>query len=547
MNAIENTIKKILQTGLKKAFDLEKDPHIETPKDKTHGDYATNLAMSLAKELRMAPLNIAKAIVEHCPKHEDIKAIEVKPPGFINIFIKDDSLFDLIEAILSQGQTYGTSAIGQNQNINIEFVSVNPTGDIHVGHARGAAAGENMTNIMKKAGYNVTKEYYVNDGGNQITNLALSLQARYEQLFDRDTPMPKDGYHGAEIIRLAETIKENYNDQFLDRDDALDRFEDIGVQELLKTIKTDLDRFGVTFDIYFSEKTLYEKDKITDTIKELKDQGFTYEKDGAIWLKTSAYGDEKDRVIIKSDGTYTYVLPDIAYHNDKLSRGYDKLIDILGGDHHGYVPRLKAAIEMLTGQKDKVEVDILQMVKVLQDGKEIKMSKRSGKAITLRDLIDAVGKDAIRYFFARHSLNTHMDLDLDLALKKTNENPVYYAQYAHARIMSLFKKAQESDGLTPQKNLDNYNALKGEEIKTLLKTLSEYPSVIKEAAQTRQFHKLTQYIHTLSANLHSFYAHIPILQNDKPTIQQYLNLLEATRLVLKDGLNLIGVSAPNQM
>ncbi len=545
MDTIEQTIKEAIKTGLKAAFELEKEPHLEKPKDKAHGDYATNLAMTLAKELRQSPFKIAEAIIAKMPKEKPITHVEIKGPGFINLFVDDSALFDVVDTILSQGKTYGKSDVGQNQNINIEFVSVNPTGDIHVGHARGAAAGDNMTNIMKKAGFNVTKEYYVNDGGNQITNLALSLQARYEQLFGKERSLPKDGYHGEEIKQLAEEIKDNYNDAFLARKDALDRFEEIGVRELLKKIKADLKQFGVEFDIYFSEKTLYEKDKIKATIQELTDLGYVYKAEGAVWLKTSDFGDEKDRVIIKRDGTYTYILPDIAYHNDKISRGYDKLIDILGGDHHGYVPRLKAAIEMLTGEKDKVEVDILQMVKVLQDGQEVKMSKRSGKAITLRDLIDAVGKDAIRYFFARHSLNTHMDLDLDLALKKTNENPVYYAQYAHARIVSLFEKAKEK-GLEPYSDAD-YTQLKGEEIKSLIKTLSAYPSVIKEAALKRLPHKLTQYIHTLSADLHSFYAHVPILTNKDATIKAYLNLLEATKIVLSDALNLIGVSAPNRM
>lgn len=546
MTNLETKITALLQDALKKAYDLDRPIHIETPKDKENGDFSTNLAMTLARDLRKNPLEIGETIVAHIEKPDFITKIDVKRPGFINFHIAQSALHDLIPTILTMQEAYGSSDMGKNRHYNIEFVSVNPTGDIHVGHARGAAAGEAMSRILKKAGFAVTKEYYVNDGGNQIHNLVLSIQARYYQHFNKEATLPEDGYHGKEITNLARTIAEEHGNRFL-KEDGYAYFRKTGVERLLDGIKQDLANLGVTFDIYFSEASLYEENKVEETVKTLIDQGFTYEKDGALWLKTSDYGDEKDRVIVKSDGNYTYLTPDIAYHRVKLSRGYDKLIDILGGDHHGYIDRLKAAIAMLTGEADKVEIDILQMVKVIQDGQEVKMSKRSGKAITLRDLIDEAGKDAIRYFFARHSLNTHMDLDLDLAIRKSTENPVFYAQYAHARIVTLLKKAQRERDLKPDPAIKDYSALEDEHVKTLLGTLNTYPAVIEEAASKRLVHRVTHYIHTLASHLHAYYSHVPIIVEDDQVTVQALNVLKATKIVLKDALELIGVDAPDSM
>ncbi len=543
---IEQRIINALKEALTKAYGLEKPIHIEKPKDTAHGDLSSNIAMMCARDLKQNPFDIATHIKAHMPNIEGVRAVDIKRPGFINFFIDTETLKQVITEILKKGRDYGALTLAQDTHINIEFVSVNPTGDIHVGHARGAAAGDAMSRILKKAGYKVTKEYYVNDGGNQIHNLALSIQARYEQLFDQDTPLPEDGYHGKEITALAKAIKETHQDRFI-KEDGYEFFKSHGVKTMLDGIKSDLANFDVSFDIFFSEKSLYESNAVEKTIDVLKAKGYTYEKDGALWLKTSDFGDEKDRVIIKSDGTNTYLTPDIAYHHDKINRGYDLLVDILGGDHHGYINRLKAAIQMLTGESNKLEIDILQMVKVLQDGEEVKMSKRSGKAITLRDLIDEAGKDAIRYFFARHSLNTHMDLDLDLAIKKSNDNPVFYAQYAHARIVTLLNKAKDTKNLTPDDAITSYDALDNDHIKALLTVLNDYPAVIEEAASKRIFHKVTQYIHTLAQHLHAYYSHVPVIVADEQATKQALNLLKATKIVLKDALDLIGVDAPNSM
>ncbi len=543
---IEQTIKTLLEKALKKSYDLEVETiHIEQPKEKQNGDFSTNLAMSLAKTLKTNPFNIAQEIVKNIDKPDLVETIDVARPGFINFYLSETVFSNVLKDILIQKDDYGTSKVGDGEKINIEFVSVNPTGNMHVGHARGAAAGDSMSRIMEKAGFDVTKEFYVNDGGNQIHNLAQSINVRYHELFGRTLEMGSDGYHGPEILELAQSIKDEYGDTFL-YEDGYQYFREHGVQYLLNGIKNDLHAFGVSFDVFFSEKTLYDKGEVSKTLKHLKEQGYTYEKDDALFLKTTNYGDEKDRVIVKRDGTYTYLLPDIAYHKNKMDRGFTQLIDILGGDHHGYIDRLNAAVQMVGGSADTLNVDILQMVKVLQDGEEIKMSKRSGKSITLRDLIDEVGKDAIRYFFSKHSLNTHMDLDLDLAIKKSNDNPVFYVQYAHARIHTLFNKALEQ-GHQIDRTHQNYQTLNNEKTLDLLKLLNNYPQAVLDAALKRTPHKITNYVHALASALHSFYSAVPILKGEALHIKEHLNVLEATRIVLNDALSLIGVDAPKSM
>lgn len=519
---------------------------IDTPKGKDNGDYSTNIAMKLARVAKKAPLIIAKEIVNQFNRNNlFIEKIEIANPGFINIFLDKSFLTNLITEINNQGIDYGNLNMGHGEHYNIEFVSVNPTGSLHIGHARGASAGDSISRIMKKAGYKVTKEYYVNDGGNQIHNLAISIDVRYQQLFGKKIEIPKDGYHGEEIIDAAKKIKNKYKDRFI-KEDGYEFFKDYGVNSLLKTLKKDLSDYGVTFDVWFSEKTLYDNKLVEKTVTYLIENNYTYEKDGAIWLKTSDYNDEKDRVIIKSDGSYTYITPDIAYHMNKLERGYTKLIDILGGDHHGYINRLKAAIEMISGKGDLLEIEILQMVKVIQNGKEVKMSKRSGKAITLRDIIDEVGVDPIRYFFAMRSLNTHMDLDLDLALKQTNENPVYYAQYAHARINSIFVTAEKKGYNT--KNLPTeFTTITSEKSFELIQILGNYPDTIRQAAIHRAPHKITNYVNNLASAFHSFYNDEQVITDDHLNTMERLSLLNATKIVLKDALNLVGVSAPNKM
>lgn len=522
------------------------DVLLEVPKDTSNGDYSTNVAMKYARVARKSPRMIAEEIVNRLDQKKlFISKLDIAGPGFINFFIDKSFLTSVISEINELGNQYGNLEMGTDEHYNIEFVSVNPTGALHIGHARGAAAGDSLCRILKKAGYKVTKEYYVNDAGNQIVNLAKSIDARYKELLGKEAVVPEDGYLGPEIIVTAQEIIDEYGSKFLEGDN-IEFFRKYGVDSLLKILKQDLSDFGVEFDVWFSEKSLYEEDQVNKTVQFLIENGFTYEKDGAVWLKTSDYNDEKDRVIIKTDKTYTYVVPDIAYHKNKLDRGFTKLIDILGGDHHGYIDRLKAAIEMVGGSSTLLEVDLLQMVKVLQSGVEVKMSKRSGKAITLRDLIDEVGVDPIRYFFAMRSLNTHMDLDLDLAIRQTNENPVYYVQYAHARICSIFRGAVEK-GYDLNDLPDTFSTLDGEKTFELIAELAKYPTAVKLAAKQRAPHKLTNYINALASAFHSFYNDEHVITEDVLKSKERLALLKAVKTVLVDSLELIGVSAPEKM
>ena len=440
LNNIKESINQII-----KELGIQTDQEIifEIPRETNHGDYSTNIAMRLARELKQNPRQIAQNIVDKFDFEKlHLAKCEVAGPGFINFFLDRKFLASVILLINEIQENYGKSDIGKNVKINIEFVSANPTGYLHIGHGRGAAYGDSLARIYEKIGYKVCREHYVNDAGNQIYNLAVSIYERYKELFGLPCQLGEDSYHGPEIIEIAKKIKEEYGDKYLHQDYVSD-FKKIGVETLLAGLRKDLEDFNVRFDIWYSEQSLYDNGDVERTLKFLQENNFTYEKDGAIWLKSSEYGDEKDRVLVKSDGTLTYLAPDIAYHMNKLSRGYDYLIDVLGADHHGYVPRLKAAIAMIGGNPNLIDVEILQMVRVIQNGEEIKMSKRSGKAITLRDLIDEVGTDALRFMYISKALSTHMDLDLDLAIKNSNENPVYYVQYAYARICSLFRTFAE--------------------------------------------------------------------------------------------------------
>lgn len=517
---------------------------IEIPKDKNHGDYATNTAMKLARIARKNPRMIAEEIVNKFNKEKaHISKIEIAGAGFINFTINLEYIASIANIINDLGSGYGQNDM-ENETINLEFVSANPTGYLHVGHGRGAAYGDSLARIMRKAGLNVSKEHYVNDAGNQIVNMARSVYERYKELFGLECNLGDDHYHGKEIITIAEKIKNEYGDKFLNNYDE-NFFKEYGTKELLGNLQSDLKGFNVEFDTWFSEKSLYANNEVQNVIKLLKDRGYTYEKDGAIWLKTSTYNDEKDRVIIKSDGTYTYLLPDIAYHANKLNRGYSHLIDVLGADHHGYIDRLKAAITMVGGNSDLLDVEILQMVRVMENGVEVKMSKRSGKAITLNDLIEMVGVDALRYFYVEKSLNTHMDLNLDLMKKKSSDNPVYYAGYAHARIVSVFKKFVTL-GNTYQ-NVENFKHINLNSVKDLCMLLIQYPDLIKEIATSHQVHRLTKYIQDLSYALHTYYNDEKIITDNIDETLEKLTILNAVRIVLKDSMNLIGVTAPEAM
>ena len=523
----------------------ENDMVLEVPKDSKNGDFSTNIAMRLARSLHKAPQLIATDIKNGLDlKKCHTSKVEVAGAGFINFYLDLDYLLEVVPLILSQNDKYGSSNIGKGEKINLEFVSANPTGYLHIGHGRGAAYGDSLARCMKKAGYLVDREHYVNDAGNQITNMGLSVYERYKELFGLPIEFKEDYYHGKEIITIAEMIKSEYGDKFIKEYD-LEFFKNYGTKFLLGNLKKDLKHFNVEFDTWFSEKTLYQTGQVQSTLEKLKQGGYTYESDGALWLKTSAYGDEKDRVIIKSDGNYTYLLPDIAYHANKLSRGYDHLIDVLGSDHHGYIARLKAAVNMVGGDSNLIDVEILQMVRVMENGEEVKMSKRSGKAITLNDLIEEVGTDALRYFYVSKSLSTHLDLDLDLMKKKNNENPVYYAQYAYARIQSIFKNFESLGEKIVYQN--SFDSIDKNSFKAILMLLVNYQAVIEEVATKRLVHKLCHYLDSLAYALHSYYNDQKVITYDKKQTLEKLTILKALQVVIKDCLYLLGISAPQQM
>ncbi|WP_027954693.1 arginine--tRNA ligase [Halobacillus kuroshimensis] len=540
-------VRSVLAAGLAGEEEMP-EVVLEQPKDKAHGDYATNMAMQLARVAKKNPRAIATELVEQFDHSKaSIEKIEIAGPGFINFYMNNQYLTELVPSVLSAGDAYGRTNSGDGHKIQIEFVSANPTGTLHLGHARGAAVGDSLCNVLEAAGYDVSREYYINDAGNQMMNLAKSLEARYMQALGRDWDMPEDGYHGKDIIQLGEKLAEETGEKWAEaeQEERLQFCREYGLKFLLNRIKTDLEEFRVPFDEWFSETSLYQGDQITDALKVLKDQGYVYDKDDATWFETTQFGDDKDRVLIKNDGTYTYLTPDIAYHKNKLDRGFDTLINIWGADHHGYIPRMKAAIQALGYEKDTMEVEIIQMVNLFQDGEKVKMSKRTGKAVTLRELMEEVGVDAMRYFFSMRSSDSHLDFDMDLARSESNENPVYYVQYAHARICTMLKQAEEK-GLMKE-NYDN-SWLTAEKEEDLLKKLGEFPQVVADAADKRTPHRVTQYAFDLASALHSFYNAVKVLDGDNPErTAARIALMKAVRITLNNALKLVGVSAPNQM
>ncbi|MCO7125592.1 arginine--tRNA ligase [Sporolactobacillus shoreicorticis] len=522
---------------------------LEVPRDKAHGDFATNMAMQLARIARKAPRKIAEELIASFDKKKGhIRTIEIAGPGFINFFLDNQYLTDLIPTIIEEGDEYGASDTGAGKKILVEFVSANPTGSLHLGHGRGAAVGDALCKLLNKAGYKAVPEYYINDGGNQITNLAVSLEARYLQQLGQSAEIPQNGYHGKDIIDLAKRLVDEYGDSLSAKpeEERIRFFRNFGVEHLMSGIKKDLADFRVHFDQWFSERSLYEGNKVEAVLDYLKNKGETYEKDGALWLKTTKYGDDKDRVLVKSDGSYTYFTPDIAYHKDKLDRGFEQLIDVLGADHHGYVPRLKAAIQSLGYNPDQLTVQIIQLVNLFKDGEKVKMSKRTGKAVTMRELMEDVGVDAARYFFAMRSSDSHLDFDLDLAISHSNENPVYYVQYAYARITSMLKRAEdfEHDNVA---ELD-LNLLSGEKEIDLLKKLGDFPAVVADSAQKLSIQHIPAYLFELASYLHSFYNAEKVLDDHNvPLSKARVALMKAVRTTLKNGMELIGVNAPEKM
>lgn len=546
MSELEQLLKQVLADAYEKAFHESIDLNeivIEIPKDQSHGDYASNLAMRFAKVLKQNPRQIAEALVAHMDQTA-IEHCEIAGPGFVNFTMKKDVMANVIDTVLRQNEQYGHNESGAHRKVNLEYVSANPTGDLHLGHARGAAWGDSVARLMKASGYEVCREYYVNDAGNQIHNLALSLMARYAQELGEDRELPEDGYYGKDVIAIAKQLVAEHKDHYLhtSEEEAYQFFRQAGMQAELAKLKQDLASFRVAFDVWSSEQELHDSGKVEEALYALRNSGKTYEKDGAIWFRATDYGDDKDRVLKKSDGSYTYLMPDIAYHITKFERGFDTLINFWGADHHGYIPRMKAAMAALGQDSDQLKVDIIQMVRLVENGEEVKMSKRTGNAVTVRELCEEVGVDAVRYFFVQRALDTHLDFDLGLARRQSNDNPVYYAQYAHARICSILKQAGE------WKRCESYELLTHEKEIALLKYINEFPAVVMDGAATRAPHKLCNYIQKLAAHFHSFYNACKVIDKQNEALSaQRLALLQATKITLKNALYLIGVEAKTNM
>ena len=511
---------------------------IEKSKDTSHGDYASNAAMKFSRLFAKAPRDVANLIIENI-NMDGIDKIEIAGPGFINFFMKNDSLQPIVKKIIDAGDSFGK---GENKNfkVNVEFVSANPTGDLHVGHARGAAIGDTICRIMEFAGYDVTREYYINDAGNQIDHLAESILARYKQQFGIDAELPEDGYHGQDIIYVAKKIIEEVGDKLLNEKDPIPFLKKRGMEIELDKIRDDLSTFRVRFDVFSSELKVRSNNAIEKEIEFLKD--YIYEDGTAKVLRTTDFLDDKDRVIQKSNGDYTYFMPDICYHVNKMSRGFDLLIDVLGADHHGYINRMKSALMMHGYKAEALEIELIQMVRFIKDGVEMKASKRTGDSITLKEICEEVGVDAMRYFFAMRAASAHLDFDMNLALEQSSNNPVYYAQYAHARLCSILEQGQDIGVDLSASKLEKPSEM------ALLKHLANFPNVVNDSAKERAPYKITNYIHDLAGLIHEFYTECRVIdRNNIDVSSSRLALCKASKQVMRNALDLIGVSAPEHM
>ena len=539
MDVVEN-----LKLNIQKAFQslgVEislNDIIIEHSRDTAHGDYATNAAMKNCRLLKMAPRDAANALIEKMDL-TGIEKIEVAGPGFINFFMKNDSLQPIVEKIISSGDNYGRGE-KKNFKVNVEFVSANPTGDLHVGHARGAAIGDSICRILDFAGYDVTREYYINDAGNQIDQLAESILARYKRLFGLDAEVPEDGYHGQDIIYVAERIKDLVGDKLLKEENPIPFLKEKGMEIELDKIRADLNIFRVKFDVFSSELKVRSGNAVEKELEFLKQ--YIYNDGDAKVLRTTDFLDDKDRVIVKSNGDYTYFLPDIVYHVNKMSRGFDQLVDVLGADHHGYINRMKSALMMHGYKPEALEIELIQMVRFIKAGVELKASKRTGDAITLKEICEDVGVDAMRYFFAMRAASAHLDFDMNLALEQSSNNPVYYAQYAHARLCSILEQGSDIQIDISAKKLEKESEM------ALLKHLASFIDVVNDSAKERAPYKITNYIHDLAGLIHEFYTECRVIdRNDLDTSSSRLALCKACEQVMKNALDLIGVSAPKHM
>lgn len=584
---LQELIKQAIQT-LQETDQLAKDLlayqiRIDRSRDGKHGDYATNIALTLAKQANIDPKKLAASLIDHMPPSSFVERTELAGPGFINFFIHEAVHQNIVSKIIEKGDDFGKSNVGEGVAVHIEYVSANPTGPLHVGHGRGAAYGSVCANILKAVGYKVHREYYVNDAGRQMNILAVSVWLRYLEILGEKFDFPKNGYKGQYVVEIAQKLKNQYGDRFRqpaavifkdipqdevdettgDKEahidgliaraqlllvDQFDLIHQFGTNDILEDIRSDLEEFSVTFDEWFSEKSLMQSGAIDKALTQLKERNYLYEKEGATWFRSSQFGDEKDRVLVRENGQTTYFASDVAYHWNKLARGYKRIIDVLGADHHGYVPRVKAAMAALGLDSDSLYVPLVQFAVLYRNGEKVQMSTRSGEFVTLRELREEVGVDAARFFYVMRKAEQHMDFDLDLAKSKTNENPVYYIQYAYARICSVFRQLEEKQITFPlAEGLGALEKLQSPYEKIMLSELVKFPEVISIAALKLEPHLIANYLKDLAGAFHAYYNSEKFIIEDALLRNARLSLISAARQVIKNGLELLNVSTPEQM
>ena len=558
MNPIQE-LKDSLQQALVHALEYARDEGainyeqvpefvIEVPADKGHGDFAANIAMLLARQARMAPRKIAELIVRHLTMAQPVEKVEVAGAGFINFFLNPSWLYEIPALVSNMGGAYGNSP-RLGRKVQVEFVSANPTGNLHMGNARGGAIGDTLANILERAGYEVEREFYINDAGNQIEIFGESLEARYLQLMGEYIKFPENGYAGQDVIDTVKNIIRDYKDSLLSMPSPERRqaMIDYALQEKIGYIKNTLKGFGIEYDVWFSEKTLHQSGSIDQVINYLRERDYVYEADGALWFKSTLFGDEKDEVLTRTNGLPTYFAADIAYHLNKFERGFDWVINIWGADHHGHVARMKGAMQALGYDPARLDILLMQLVRLYRGGEVVRMSKRTGTTISLDELIEEVGRDAARFFFVLRSPDSHLDFDMELAKQKSQENPVYYVQYAHARICSIFKQAAGADVvLKPIEDID-VQLLKEKEEVELLRKIADFPEEIAIASRTLAPHRIARYVLDLAGLFHSYYNHFRVINKDKDLEQARLALMGITRITIKNALDILGVNAPEQM
>jgi arginyl-tRNA synthetase len=554
---MKQVLVKLLEQSIQAGIDKGFLPPVTTPrievgltKDPGHGDYASNIAMILASQARKNPREIAKILLEGIEDRNGVlEKVEIAGPGFLNFFVREDGLTALLDAVERQGDRYGSSDLGKGRRVQVEFVSANPTGPLHIGHARGAVVGDVVANILAAVGYEVFREYYINDAGNQMNNLGKSVLLRYRELLGETAEFPEGCYRGDYIRDLASELLKRDGERHLAREAAevVPLFTDYAAGAILEGIKEDLRTFGVVFDLYFSERELYRDEGVEKLLRDLEEKGFVYREGEALWFRTTAFGDEKDRVVVRQNGAPTYFAADIAYHRNKFLRGFETVIDIWGADHHGYIPRMSAAVQALGHEKEALKIILVQLVNLLRDGKPAAMSTRSGEFVTLREVVDEVGRDAARYNFLMRRSDSHLDFDLELAKKQSNENPVYYVQYAHARICSILRMAAERGIAAPAAGEADASLLRLPEETDLIKAITRFPEVVEGAARTLEPHRLTFYLNDLAALFHSYYNRNKVISEDDALTGARLFLVRSVLTVLKNALKMLGVSTPEKM